>query len=53
MIEQELIEVVAAKLGVAVAGEDLDDAVLDLGHGDVERAAAQVIDEQAFAARAG
>ena len=49
VIEQELIEVVAAKLGVAVAGEDLHDAVLDLGDGDVERAASQVIDEQAFA----
>jgi hypothetical protein len=37
-----LIEVVAAKLGVAVAGEDFDDAVLDLGDRDIERAAAQV-----------
>ena len=48
MVEQELIEVVAAKLGVAVAGEDLDDALLDLCHRDIERSAAQVVDEQPF-----
>ena len=46
VVEQQLVEVVAAELGVAVAGEDLDDAVLDLDDRDVERAAAQVVDEQ-------
>ena len=46
MVEEQLVEVVAAELGVAVAGLDLDHAVLDLGHRDVERAAAQVVDQQ-------
>ncbi len=45
-VEQQLVEVVAAELGVAVAGVDLDDAVLDLRQRDVERAAAQVVDQQ-------
>ncbi len=45
-VEEQLVEVVAAELGVAVAGEDLDDAVLDLGDRDVEGAAAQVVDQQ-------
>ena len=48
VVEEQLIEVVAAELRVAVAGEDLDHAVLDLGDRDVERAAAQVVDEEAF-----
>ena len=48
MIEQELIEVVAAELGIAVAGEDLHDALLDLCHGDIEGPASQVIDEKSF-----
>ena len=46
VVEQQLVEVVAAEVGVAVAGEDLDDAPLDLGDRDVERAAAQVVDQQ-------
>ena len=46
VVEQQLIEVVAAELGVAVAGEDLDDALLDLDDRDVEGAAAQVVDQQ-------
>ena len=46
VVEEQLVEVVAAELGVAVAGEDLDDALLDLHDRDVERAAAQVVDEQ-------
>ena len=45
-VEQPLVEVVAAEVGIAVAGEDLDDAPLDLGDRDVERAAAEVVDEQ-------
>ena len=48
VIEQQLVEVVAAELGVAVAGEDLDDALLDLRDRDVEGAAAEVVDEQSF-----
>ena len=48
MIQQELIEVVAAELGIAVAGEDLHDALLDLCHGDIEGPASQVIDEKSF-----
>jgi len=36
--QEEIIEVVAAQLRVAVAGEDLDDALLRLNDGDVERA---------------
>ena len=48
MIKQELIEVVAAELGIAVAGEDLHDALLDLCHGDIEGPASQVIDEKSF-----
>ena len=46
VVEEQLVEIVAAELGVAVAGQDLDDAVLDLGDRDVERAAAQVVDQQ-------
>ena len=34
--EQAMVEVVAAELGVAVAGEDLDDPLLDLRDRDVE-----------------
>ena len=48
IIEQQLIKVVAAKLSVAVAGEDLDDAVLDLGDRDIKRAASQVVDQEPF-----
>ena len=46
VVEQQLVEIVAAELGIAVAGQDLDDAVLDLRHRDVERAAPQVVDQQ-------
>ena len=38
------IEVVAAQIGVAVGGFDLEDAFADLEHGDVEGAAAQIVD---------
>ena len=47
MLEQQIVEVVAAELGVAVAGEDFDDAFLGLHDGDVEGAAAQIVDEDA------
>jgi hypothetical protein len=46
VIQEPLVEVVAAEVGIAVAGEDLDDAALDLGDRDVEGAAAEVVDEQ-------
>ena len=47
VLEQEIVEVVAAELGVAVTGQHLDDAFLGLDDGDVERAAAQIVDEHA------
>ena len=40
-----LVEVVAAEHGVAVGGENFENAVLDLEYGNVEGAAAQVVDE--------
>ena len=49
-VEEGLVEVVAAQVGIAVAGEHFDHAALDLHDGDVEGAAAQVVDEQAFQA---
>ena len=47
VLEQQVVEVVAAELGVAVAGQHLDDALLGLDDGDVEGAAAEVVDEHA------
>ena len=38
------VEVVAAEAGVAVGGQNFDDAVADVQDGDIERAAAQVVD---------
>ena len=45
--QQQVVEIVAAELCVAVAGEHLDDAFLRLHERDIERAAAEVIDEDA------
>ena len=45
VVGQPLIEVVAAEVVVAAGGQHLDDAVADLDERDVERAAAQIIDE--------
>ena len=46
-LEKQLVEVVAAELGVAMAGQHFDDALLRLHDRHVESAAAQVVDEQA------
>ena len=43
-LDDALVEVVAAKVRVAVGGLDLEDAVAQLEDRDVERAAAQVVD---------
>jgi hypothetical protein len=43
-VDDPLVEVVAAQVGVAVGGLDLDHALADLEHGDVEGAAAEVVD---------
>ena len=43
-IDDALVEVVAAQVGVAVGGLDLDDAFADFEDGDVERTAAEVVD---------
>ena len=39
-----VVPIVAAEVGVAVGGLDLEDAVADFEHGNIERAAAQVVD---------
>ena len=43
VLHDALIEVVAAQMGVAVGGQNLDHAVADIQNRDVERAAAKVI----------
>ena len=43
-IDQPLVQVVAAQPGVAVGGEDLENALAQFQNGKIERAAAQVID---------
>ena len=44
-VDDRLVEVVAAEVVVTVGGLDVVDAVAELEHGDVERPAAQVEDE--------
>ena len=43
-VDDALVEVVAAQVGVAVGGLDLDDAFADFEDGDIEGAAAEVVD---------
>ena len=43
-VDDPLVEVVAAEVGVAVGGLDLEDAVAELEDRDVEGAAAEVVD---------
>ena len=44
-IQDDRVEVVAAQVVVAAGREHLDDPAFDRHHGDVERAAAQVVDQ--------
>ena len=44
VVDELLVEVVAAEVGVAVDGEHFEDAIADVEDGDVERAAAEVED---------
>ncbi len=46
--DQALVEIVAAELHVAVGGDGAERGAFDLEDGDVERAAAEVVDQQAF-----
>ena len=43
MRDQQIVDVVAAEVRVAVGGDDFEDAVVQLENGNVERAAAQVV----------
>ena len=44
VVHDALVKVIAAEVCVAVGGKDFDDAVADVQNGNVERAAAEVID---------
>jgi hypothetical protein len=41
--DQQVVDVVAAEVRVAVGGDDLEDAVVQLEDRDVERAAAEIV----------
>ena len=45
-VDQPLVPIVAAELHVAVGGQGDELAAADLHHGHVERAAAQVVDQE-------
>ena len=42
--DQQIVDVVAAEMRVAVGGDDFEDAVVQLENGDVEGAAAEIVD---------
>ncbi len=42
--DEEVVDVVAAEVGVAAGGDDFEDAFVELEDGDVEGAAAEVVD---------
>ena len=42
-LHDSLVEVIAAEVGVAVGGLDLENAVADIEYGDIERTAAEVV----------
>ena len=48
VLDEQFVKVIAAEVGVAVAGFHLDDTALGDDDGDIESAAAEVIDEQVF-----
>ena len=45
VLDQDVVNVLAAEMRVAAGGLDLEDAVVDRDHGAVERAAAKVVDQ--------
>lgn len=47
-VEQQLVEIVPAQAGIAVAGQHFHHVAFDLDDGDVERASPQVVNEQAL-----
>jgi hypothetical protein len=47
-LDERVVPVVAAELGVAIGGEHFEDAVADFEHRDIEGAAAEVIDGDFF-----
>ena len=47
-IHDRVVPVVAAEVGVAVGRLDFEDAVADFEHGNIERAAAQIVDRDFF-----
>ena len=51
MLQQPVIDIVAAQMRVAVGGEHFEDAVVQLEDRDIERAAAEIVDrDDAFLA---
>ena len=43
-VDDALVEIIAAQVGITVGGQDLGHAVAHLNDGDIERAAAQIVD---------